>query len=187
MRLWIDELESPVGLLRLVVVPASGAVCSLEFAGRDAHRTAQLQAQFGAVELEQVDDPAGHVSRLRAYFDADLGALDSIPVLAHGTPFQQEVWRALRTLRHGETTSYGALATAIGRPGASRAVGLANGRNPIAIIVPCHRVIGADGTLTGYGGGLDRKRWLLEHECARPRRNASLFAGASQERPARLA
>ncbi len=187
MRLWIDELESPVGLLRLVVVPADGAVCSLEFAGRDKHRKAYLQAQFGAVELEQVDDPAGHVGRLRAYFDGDLEALDPIPVLAHGTPFQQEVWRALRKLRHGETASYGALAAAIGRPGASRAVGLANGRNPIAIIVPCHRVIGADGTLTGYGGGLDRKRWLLEHERARLHENASLFVTPNQARPARLA
>jgi methylated-DNA-[protein]-cysteine S-methyltransferase len=187
MRLWIDEMESPVGLLRLVVVPAGGAVCSLEFAGRDKHRAAYLKAQFGAVELEQVDDPAGHVSRLRAYFDGDLDALDPIPVKAHGTPFQLEVWRALRKLRRGETTSYGALATAIGRPGASRAVGLANGRNPIAIVVPCHRVIGADGTLTGYGGGLDRKRWLLEHERARPGANGPLFAAASRERPARMA
>lgn len=164
MRLWIDELPSPVGTLRLVVVPSSVAVCALEFPRHDADMTARLRAQFGAVELEHADDPAGHTSRLRAYFDGDRTALDSIPVAAHGTPFQQQVWRALRKLRYGETTTYGALAAAIGRPGAARAVGLANGSNPVAIIVPCHRVVGADGTLTGYGGGLDRKRWLLEHE-----------------------
>jgi methylated-DNA-[protein]-cysteine S-methyltransferase len=100
---------------------------------------------------------------LDAYFAGRLTAF-AVPLAAAGTPFQQRVWAALRRVPFGTTISYGALARALGRPGAARAVGLANGRNPIAIIVPCHRVIGADGTLTGYGGGLERKRWLLAHE-----------------------
>jgi methylated-DNA-[protein]-cysteine S-methyltransferase len=182
MRLWMDELDSPVGRLGLYVIPSSGAVCALEFeTGRKGNRTGMppsLTARFGAVELEPVQDPAGYASRLRAYFDGELTGLDSIPVDAHGTPFQQAVWKALRQLRAGETTSYGALALAIGRPGASRAVGLANGSNPVAIVVPCHRVIGADGTLTGYGGGLDRKRWLLDHERAHSGRSRNLFDAA---------
>lgn len=104
-------------------------------------------------------------AELGAYFAGRLTAF-TVPLAAAGTSFQQRVWAALRRVPFGTTTSYGALARALGRPGAARAVGLANGRNPIAIIVPCHRVIGADGTLTGYGGGLERKRWLLAHDQA---------------------
>jgi len=101
---------------------------------------------------------------LDAYFAGDLTAIDDVPVATNGTPFQRTVWAALRRIPAGTTTSYGALAASIGYPSAMRAVGLANGANPVAIIVPCHRVIGADHSLTGYGGGLPRKRWLLEHE-----------------------
>ncbi len=108
------------------------------------------------------------VSQLRAYFAGDLTEFD-VPLAMHGTDFQRRVWAGLREIPYGETLSYGELAARIGSSGASRAVGLANGRNPIAIIVPCHRVIGADGSLTGYGGGLDRKVWLLEHEKAQTR------------------
>ena len=92
-----------------------------------------------------------------------------VTVRMRGTDFQRATWDQLCGIPYGETISYGELAARMGRPSASRAVGLANGRNPIAIVVPCHRVIGANGTLTGYGGGLDRKRWLLEHEAARCR------------------
>ena len=101
--------------------------------------------------------------QLDAYFAGELERFD-IPLSPRGTEFQRRVWDALREIPYGETTSYGALAAQIGRPGAARAVGLANGRNPISIVVPCHRVIGAAGALTGYGGGLERKRWLLAHE-----------------------
>jgi methylated-DNA-[protein]-cysteine S-methyltransferase len=101
--------------------------------------------------------------QLQAYFDGKLKDFD-LSLAPQGTQFQQRVWRALRDIPYGETISYGELARRIGQPNASRAVGLANGRNPISIVVPCHRVIGADGTLTGYGGGLERKRWLLAHE-----------------------
>jgi methylated-DNA-[protein]-cysteine S-methyltransferase len=103
---------------------------------------------------------------LEAYFAGELDALDRIPVEPAGTPFQQTVWAALRRIPTGTTTSYGALARSIGAPAAMRAVGAANGRNPIAIVIPCHRVVASDGRLHGYGGGLDRKRWLLEHEGA---------------------
>lgn len=164
MRLWMDELDSPVGRLTLVVSPQSGALHRLDFAAPSADRDRALALRFGAVAVEQVDDPCGHSARLRAWFGDQMNAFDGVEVDAGGTPFQQLVWQALRRLRCGETTSYGALAAAIGKPQASRAVGLANGRNPVAIVVPCHRVIGADGSLTGYGGGLERKRWLLAHE-----------------------
>lgn len=109
-------------------------------------------------------DPFGHVAALQRYFDGEITALDAIPVAFSGTPFQKKVWTALRTIHAGTTLSYGDLARRIGEPAAVRAVGLANGRNPIGVVVPCHRVIGSDGSLTGYGGGLPRKRWLLDHE-----------------------
>jgi methylated-DNA-[protein]-cysteine S-methyltransferase len=113
------------------------------------------------------DDPllAAARSQLEAYFAGELVAFD-LPLAAGGTPFQRRVWQLLVEIPFATTTSYGALARRLGRPGAMRAVGLANGKNPIGIIVPCHRVIGADGALTGYGGGLWRKRWLLAHEQA---------------------
>jgi methylated-DNA-[protein]-cysteine S-methyltransferase len=103
---------------------------------------------------------------MKNYFAGELGAIDDLPVKTAGTPFQRAVWSALREIPLGATESYGKLAERIGRPTAVRAVGLANGSNPIGIVVPCHRVIGANGSLTGYGGGMERKRWLLEHEKA---------------------
>jgi methylated-DNA-[protein]-cysteine S-methyltransferase len=103
---------------------------------------------------------------LQAYFEGDLDAVTCLPTATNGTDFQRTVWDALRRIPVGHTISYGALAVQIGRPTAMRAVGLANGANPIAIVIPCHRVIGANASLTGYGGGLDRKRWLLQHESA---------------------
>ena len=111
------------------------------------------------------DDPSGIADRVRRYYEGRLDALDGIPVrFDTGTAFQQEVWHALRTIPVGETISYAELAQKVGRPTGFRAVGSANGRNPIAVVVPCHRVIAADGTLGGYSGGLDNKRWLLAHE-----------------------
>jgi len=106
------------------------------------------------------------VRRLAAYFDGDLGALAELPVLTDGTPFQRRVWDELRRIPVGQTISYAELARRIGKPKAMRAVGAANGKNPVAIVVPCHRVVAANGTLWGYGGGLPRKAWLLKHEGA---------------------
>jgi methylated-DNA-[protein]-cysteine S-methyltransferase len=108
---------------------------------------------------------AGPVEQLRAYFAGELTSWD-VPLKPAGTEFQRRVWAELAHIPYGHTTSYGEIATTLGNPTASRAVGLANGRNPISVILPCHRVIGADGSLTGYGGGLPRKRWLLDHERA---------------------
>jgi len=164
MKLWVDPLDTPLGELLLAVRPDDARVCALEFAdGRDRVRRA-LHARFPELELEPVRDPFGYSGRVRAYFAGELHALDDLPTAGGGTPFQERVWAALRDVRAGTTRSYGELARVLGCPGSARAVGLANGRNPIAIAVPCHRVIGAYGTLTGYGGGLPRKRWLLHHE-----------------------
>ncbi len=157
-------MDTPIGGLGLYV--KDGALCGLEF---PEHRTpfeVWLQRRFGAVDVKAVADPGGVVGALARYFDGDLAVLDRISVDTGGTAFQQKVWAALRTIPAGQTLSYGALAQQIGAPAAVRAVGLANGRNPVALVVPCHRVIAADGTLHGYGGGLDRKRWLLGHERA---------------------
>lgn len=128
----------------------------------------ELQMQPHTPPAGAVHDPdalAGPAAQLAEYFAGDRVAFD-LPLSPVGTAFQRKVWLALREIQYGRTTTYGELAAGIGQPTASRAVGLANGRNPLAVIVPCHRVIGRDGTLTGFGGGLDRKRWLLEHERA---------------------
>ena len=124
-------------------------------------------SQIADLALVEASNPGGLTTALRAYFEGELTAIDDLPVETGGSEFQSKVWRALRMIRCGETWSYGDLARQIGNPAAVRAVGLANGSNPIAIVVTCHRVIGSDGSLTGYGGGLDRKRWLLAHERAK--------------------
>lgn len=124
----------------------------------------RLQCRERGFTLQQAENPHGLSETITRYFAGELNAIDRIPVETGGTPFQREVWRALREIPCGSTTSYGALAKRIGRPAAVRAVGLANGANPVAVVVPCHRVIGSNGSLTGYGGGIERKRWLLDHE-----------------------
>lgn len=163
-----DRLTTPIGVLS-VVADERGRLHALGF--RDGHsrmeRALTDVASGSGTRLRRASDPGGLVSALAAYFEGELDAIEGLPVVMEGTEFQRAVWKALRTIPCGETLSYGALARRIGRPQAVRAVGLANGANPIGIVVPCHRVIGADGTLTGYGGGIHRKRWLLDHEHAR--------------------
>jgi methylated-DNA-[protein]-cysteine S-methyltransferase len=130
--------------------------------------------------LPRIDGPfAAAREQLDAYFAGELEAFD-LPLAPHGTPFQQRVWDELVRIAFGETISYSELARRLGDPKLVRAVGLANGRNPIAIVIPCHRVIGADGSLVGYGGGLDRKRWLLDHEAVAAGRQLNLAARASR-------
>lgn len=158
-----DRIASPVGAI-LVVWDDDGALRALDFEDYEARMQRLLRRHYGDYRLLPAEAPAAITDALAAFFAGDLAALAALPVRTNGTAFQRRVWTALRTIPPGRTSSYGALATAIGAPTASRAVGLANGANPIAIVVPCHRVIGANGALTGYGGGLDRKRWLLEHE-----------------------
>ena len=149
-------LDSPIGPLTLV---ADGRALAGLYMAEHRHRPPIDGARDDTV-LPDVQE------QLTAYFARDLKEFD-ITVSVAGSPFQQEVWAALRTIPYGESWSYGQLAAAIGRPKASRAVGLANGRNPVSIVVPCHRVVGSTGGLTGYGGGLERKRWLLDHEAGR--------------------
>jgi methylated-DNA-[protein]-cysteine S-methyltransferase len=165
VRLFLDKLSTPIGQMMLVADEA-GRLRVAFFTDDEARVRRQLDKLYGAegTTLQHARNPHGLTDALTRYFAGDLGAIDDIAVESNGTPFQREVWRALRTIPCGETTSYGKIARQIGRPDAVRAVGHANGTNPIAVVVPCHRVIGADGSLTGYGGGIERKRWLLNHE-----------------------
>jgi methylated-DNA-[protein]-cysteine S-methyltransferase len=158
----VAEMESPIG--RIVLAVREGRLCALEFAPRWPRRRAALRRRFGGAVFRRGGDPWGVARRLAAYFAGDMEAFAHLPLDPGGTPFQQKVWRALRRIRPGRTVSYRELARAIGVPRAARAVGAANGANPIGIVVPCHRVIAADGRLGGYAGGLTRKQWLLAHE-----------------------
>jgi methylated-DNA-[protein]-cysteine S-methyltransferase len=161
----IAQFASPVGPLTLA---AHGTrVCLLHFGGDDDGVRRRLGRAYPTEPVETSDNPGAGVRALQAYFAGELDALDRLDVLLTGTPFQKRVWEALRTVPPGRTASYADIARAIGAPAAVRAVGAANGANPVAVIVPCHRIIGSNGTLTGYGGGLERKRWLLAHEGCR--------------------
>ncbi|MBL8385188.1 MAG: methylated-DNA--[protein]-cysteine S-methyltransferase [Burkholderiales bacterium] len=162
---------APFGAVHVVAGPAG--VCAIDFAGCEARMHRLLARRFGGVRLVDGPDPCGASTRLRAYFDGALEALDDLAVDPGGTAFQAAAWRALRAIPAGQTASYRQQAARIGRPAAVRAIGAANGNNPIAIALPCHRVVGSDGALTGYAGGLAAKRWLLDHEArhaARARR-----------------
>ncbi|MEO3822992.1 methylated-DNA--[protein]-cysteine S-methyltransferase [Actinomadura sp. B10D3] len=151
-------IDSPVGPLTLV--ETDGALSGLYM---EMQRHRPPAETFGAPGDPESEPFATVAEQLAAYFAGELTAFDT-PLRLHGTPFQQRVWDALQEIPYGETTTYGELAVEIGSPSASRAVGLANGRNPVGVIVPCHRVVGSTGSLTGYGGGLDRKRYLLDFE-----------------------
>ncbi|HEY2747534.1 MAG TPA: methylated-DNA--[protein]-cysteine S-methyltransferase [Polyangia bacterium] len=157
-------VRSPVGKIELYA--RDGALVGLVFDDRNGRLAEHLQARFGEIDYQRTKDPAGAASRLRRYLDGELDALDDIAVDLGGTPFQARVWAALRKIPVGATWSYAQLARKVGSPDAVRAVGAANGRNPVSLVVPCHRVIASDGTLCGYGGGLPRKQWLLAHERA---------------------
>lgn len=178
-RLLVERFSSPLGTL-LVVCDEAGVLRALDLHDDEQGLERVLRRHCAAGHALEHGRVAARVTEaLTEYFAGRVHAIDALPVHTAGSEFQKRVWSALRRIPAGTTTSYGQLAAAIGSPGASRAVGLANGSNPIAIVVPCHRVIGADKTLTGYGGGLERKRWLLDHET---RWCAPLFAG--RERPA---
>jgi O-6-methylguanine DNA methyltransferase len=186
MRLMLDTYGSPLGEI-LLVSDNDGALRALDFADYEQRLRRLLRLHYGTYQLDPTPAPLAVVNAMAGYFAGDLNAIAKLRVATGGTPFQREVWAALRRIAAGRTTTYGELAVELGRPGASRAVGLANGSNPIAIVVPCHRVIGRDGTLTGYAGGLQRKRWLLEHErrYAQPA-SADRLTAARQDAPALL-
>jgi methylated-DNA-[protein]-cysteine S-methyltransferase len=169
LQLMIDRLETPIGEM-VIVADHEGNLRAVDWTDHEArmHRFLRLHYGENGFKLEPVKNPHELVDKINRYFAGELAVLDTLPVETNGTPFQSAVWRALRAIPCGTTTTYGKLAQQIGKPEAVRAVGLANGSNPVGVIVPCHRVIGANGSLTGYGGGLDRKRWLLQHESGGP-------------------
>ena len=151
----------------MVMVIADGALEFLEFED-DRERHQWFTARHYPEGLPPVRrDETGISKGLADYFRGDLRALDALPARPRGTEFQQTVWSELRRIPYGETTTYRALAQSVGRPKAIRAAGAANGSNPVSVVIPCHRVIGSGGSLTGYGGGFERKQWLLSHEGAR--------------------
>jgi methylated-DNA-[protein]-cysteine S-methyltransferase len=161
----LGRLPTPIGVALLAVDPA-GVLRAFNWTDYEPQLQAWLRRRYPAARLVEGSAPAAMRQAFDAYFAGDVAALDAVPRRPAGTSFQLSVWAALASIPAGETLSYAGLAERIGKPTAMRAVGLANGANPIALVVPCHRVIGTNGTLTGYGGGLHRKRWLLAHEGA---------------------
>jgi methylated-DNA-[protein]-cysteine S-methyltransferase len=185
MRLFRTTLPTPLG--DMLALSSDEGLCALEFTSvkgraggqeRLSRLHARLARWFPPHEIVERETPTIAKARrwLQEYFAGAAAEIDGLPLDMRGAPFEQRVWRALQAIPPGAITSYGAIAKALGSAGASRAVGAANGANPIAIIVPCHRVIGASGSLTGYGGGLERKTWLIDHERRwRTEPQASLF------------
>ncbi|HTV15415.1 MAG TPA: methylated-DNA--[protein]-cysteine S-methyltransferase [Acidobacteriaceae bacterium] len=165
IRLQVDRLDTPIGELS-IVADIKGNLRAVDWTDHERRMKRLLCLHYGedGFRLESARNRNVLTHAIGRYFAGDFNAIDSLPVRTGGTPFQREVWSALRTIPCGTTISYAQLAGRIGRPAAVRAVGSANGSNPVGIVVPCHRVIGADGSLTGYGGGIDRKIWLLTHE-----------------------
>jgi methylated-DNA-[protein]-cysteine S-methyltransferase len=164
-HLLMDRMATPIGEA-LLVTDEAGHLRALDWADRESGMARLLRLHYGSLVPQPGAAPKYVKDTLRRYFAGELGCLAEIEWRTAGTPFQRTVWTALTTIAPGTTLSYGALAAKIGRPRSVRAVGMANGSNPISVVVPCHRVIGADGSLTGYGGGIERKRWLLDHESA---------------------
>ena len=173
MQLFRGFVSTPIG--DMLALASDEGLCALEFttvrgAGRGQERLSRLSARldrwFPPHEFVDRDTPTLRRARawLEAYFAGISAEVGDLPLDMRGAPFEKRVWQALTRIPPGETTSYGAIAAALDAPGASRAVGAANGANPVSIVVPCHRVVGASGALTGYGGGLERKTWLIDHE-----------------------
>jgi methylated-DNA-[protein]-cysteine S-methyltransferase len=161
-ELEVDLIDSPIGDILIVV--DGERLCALDYMDYEPRLMILLERRYGPIHLAHTSDPHGYSGLLRAYFAGGYGSLDAILVDTGGTSFQQEVWTALRAIPAGTTMTYGEMAARLGRPTAYRAVGAANALNPIVIVVPCHRLVGANASLTGYGGGIERKEWLLRHE-----------------------
>lgn len=160
-ELFIDRIEFELG--QILVITDGEALCAVDFSGYEQRMMKLLARRYKSVRLVEKVNPQG-CQRISAYLAGDFNSIAEIPVRTGGTAFQQQVWLALRKILPGTTATYGELAKSIDRAKAYRAVGLAISLNPIAIVLPCHRVVGANGSLTGYAGGLDRKQWLLQHE-----------------------
>jgi methylated-DNA-[protein]-cysteine S-methyltransferase len=159
----LDRLQTPIGVA-LLVTDADGVLRALDWEDFEPRMKQLLRLQYGPVDLKDARSPKDLKAALSGYFKGELDRLNAITWRVAGTPFQQKVWNALPKIPVGTTMSYGALAAKLNSPNAMRAVGHANGSNPISVVVPCHRLIGANGSLVKYGGGLKRKRWLLKHE-----------------------
>ena len=165
LQFLMDRIETPIGEM-ILVADHEGNLRAIDWTDHEDRMLRLLRRHYGAngFILEAAANPHGLSDCFRRYFAGNFAALDHVSAKTAGTPFQREVWSALRNIPRGTTVSYAQLAQRIGKPKSTRAVGLANGANPVAILVPCHRVIGASGALTGYGGGIHRKPWLLDHE-----------------------
>jgi methylated-DNA-[protein]-cysteine S-methyltransferase len=161
----LDHLASPIGEI-VLLTDDRGRLRALAWQEHEQRLRKLLSSQYRTTGIQIVEGraPAAVRTPLTQYFRGNVKAVDEIAVATAGTAFQRAVWRALRRIPAGKTSTYGKLAALIGRPEAVRAVGFANGANPISVVIPCHRLIGSNGSLTGYGGGLERKRWLIEHE-----------------------
>ena len=165
LQLFIDRIKTPIGELA-IVADERDRLRAMEWTEHEHRMDRALRLHYGegGYALKTKRDPGGISAAMRAYFGGDLAVIDRLKTETGGTDFQKSVWRVLRGIPCGETITYATLAARIGRPKAVRAAGHANGDNPISVVVPCHRVIGTNGSLTGYGGGIERKRWLLAHE-----------------------
>ena len=166
-KFFIEHVSTPIGTM-LLLTDDQDHLRAADWEDYEArmHRLLRLHYGAGHTQLEPTSRASTARYAVEAYYAGEISAIDSLQVETGGTVFQREVWAALRAIPAGETISYGHLAAGLGRPKAVRAVGLANGANPVGVVVPCHRVIGANASLTGYGGGIERKRWLLQHERA---------------------
>ncbi len=162
MKLLIDRIESPMGII--VLIANGDRLCALDFDEYHQRTLSLLSKRYQSFEFVEQIDPHGFSSQIRTYLAGDYASVRDIKLDPGGTDFQQLVWQELRQIPVGKTITYGELAVRVGKPNAARAVGMANSLNPISIVVPCHRVVGAQSKLTGYAGGLARKQWLLAHE-----------------------
>ena len=168
--LWFDRIAAPRGnqgaapFAEILIAVDNGKLAALDFNGYEARMQRLLSKRYEEVKFTEKSNPCGFSACLRAYLAGQLDALDAIPVDTGGTEFQRAAWQALRTIPAGSTATYAEQAARIGRPKAVRAIGAANGQNPVAIVLPCHRVVGANGSMTGYAGGVATKEWLLRHE-----------------------
>lgn len=165
LKLLEDKIATPLGPL-WILADEQGCLRAVEWEEHSDRMVELLNIHYRSQGYERIgaSNPGGLSDKLTAWFEGELSIIDDLPTATAGTPFQREVWKALRQIPCGQVMHYGQLAALLGRPGAARAVGAANGSNPVSIVVPCHRVIGRNGTLTGYAGGVQRKEWLLRHE-----------------------
>lgn len=160
----IDRTGTPIGRL-LIVCDGEGRLRAIDWEDHESRMLALLERYYPeGLRLQAARDPSGLTAALDAYMAGNISLIDELPVETAGTPFQRMVWKMLRSVGAGETITYAQLAQRIGRPAAIRAAGAANGANPVSIVIPCHRVVGSNHALVGYGGGIERKRWLLDHE-----------------------